>query len=91
MVIDELRLQYTLKNLLRASGLKKSTYDYYRTPKHREAANRRAKEEKRILSIIKPVFDHHRARYGSRRILLACTELNGINHKKLRRLCPVMV
>lgn len=39
-----------------------------------------------ILSIIKPVFDYHKSRYGLRRILLACkNDLIGINHKVIEK------
>ena len=85
-VIDELRQKYTLRVLLRVSGLSKSTYSYYHSNKHLNAVNRRKKEDDRILDIILPVFDHHKSRYGYRRIILAIEELKGINHKRIQRI-----
>ena len=86
IVIDELRQKYTLKTLLRVSGLSKSTYSYYHSIKHINAVNKRKNEDDRILGIILPVFTHHRERYGYRRIILAIPELSGINHKKIQRI-----
>lgn len=86
-MIDELRCKYTLKILLKVSGLPKSTYDYYKTPKHLNSVKRKKEENDRILAIIKPVFEHHKGRYGARRVILACKdELKGINHKKIEKL-----
>ena len=86
IVIDELRQKYTLKTLLRVSGLSKSTYSYYHSVKHINAVNKRKNEDDRILGIILPVFTHHRERYGYRRIILAIPELSGINHKRIQRI-----
>ena len=85
-VIDELRQKYTLRVLLRVSGLSKSTYSYYHSDKHLNAVNRRKKEDDRILAIILPVFEYHKSRYGYRRIILAIEELKGINHKRIQRI-----
>ena len=85
-VIDELRQKYTLRVLLRVSGLSKSTYSYYHSDKHLNAVNRRKKEDDRILTIILPVFEYHKSRYGYRRIVLAIEELKGINHKRIQRI-----
>lgn len=86
-MIDELRQKYTLKVLLRVSGLSKSTYSYYHSKKHINAVRKREETDKSILAIIKPVFLHHKQRYGYRRIILALKdELSGINHKKIRRI-----
>ena len=87
MVVDELRPKYTLKILLRVSGLSKSTYFYYHSNKHLEAEKRRKEEDERIYQIILPVFKHHKSRYGYRRIILTLkNELSGINHKKVQRI-----
>ena len=59
-MVDELRQKYSLKILLRVSGLSKSTYSYYRSDKHIEADKRRLEEDERLLSIIKPIFEHHK-------------------------------
>jgi transposase InsO family protein len=86
-VVDELRQKYSLKILLRVSGLSKSTYSYYRSDKHIEADKRRLEEDERLLSIIKPIFEHHKSRYGYRRIILALKDkLAGINHKRIQRI-----
>ena len=85
-MIDELRQKYTLELLLRVSGLKKNTYSYYHCEKHINAVNRRKVEDERILSIILPIFEHHKSRYGYRRIKLATKELKGVNHKRIQRI-----
>ena len=85
-MIDELRPKYTLNVLLSVSGLKRSTYAYYKPDKHLKAQRRKEEDERHILEIIRPVFEHHKGRYGSRRIKLACKELEDINHKKIERI-----
>jgi transposase InsO family protein len=86
-VIDELRLRYSLKILLKVSGLSKSTYSYHHSDKHINAVNRRKEEDERILAIILPVFEHHKSRYGYRRILLAARkQLPLVNHKRIQRI-----
>ena len=85
IVIDELRHKYKLKVLLKVSGIPKSTYEYYHSKKHLQACRKKQKEDDRILNIIKPVFEHHKQRYGYRRIILAIPELKGINHKRIQR------
>lgn len=48
---------------------------------------RRQEEDTRILEIIRPEFEHHKSRYGFRRIILSKKdELAGINHKKIQRI-----
>ena len=72
---------------MRVSGLSRSTYSYYHSAKHINAVNRRREDDDRILSLILPVFEHHRSRYGYRRIILALNdELKGINHKRIQRI-----
>ena len=85
-MIDELRLKHALNKILKVSGLSKSTYEYYHSKKHLNVIYNKAKEEDRILSIIIPIFTHHKSRYGSRRVILASKELQGINHKKIARI-----
>ena len=70
-MVDELRSKYSLKILLRVSGLSKSTYFYYHSDKHIKADKRRKDEDERLLNIIKPIFEYHKSRYGYRRIILA--------------------
>ena len=38
------------------------------------------------MSIILPVFEYHKSRYGYRRIILAAEELEGVNHKRIQRI-----
>lgn len=86
-MIDELRQRYSLKILLIVSSLSKSTYSYYHSQKHLNAVNKRKKEDDRILAFILPVFEHHKSRYGYRRIILALKdELSGVNHKRIQRI-----
>lgn len=85
-MVDELRQEHSLNYLLKASGLSKSTYFYYRSAQHLKAEENRKNREEKIISIVKPVFEYHKERYGVRRILLACAgELKGINHKTVAR------
>lgn len=86
-MVDELRSKYSLKILLRVSGLSKSTYFYYHSDKHIKADKRRKDEDERLLNIIKPIFEYHKSRYGYRRIILALKgKLAGINHKRIQRI-----
>ena len=86
-MIDELRQKYSLKILLRVSGLPKSTYCYHKSKKHQETVKNRQEEDARILGLIQPVFEHHKSRYGFRRIILSLNEeLAGINHKRIQRI-----
>ena len=87
-MIDELRQSknYPLKHLLMVSGLSKSTYEYYKTSKHLNYIRRKKEEDERILAIITPVFEHHKSRYGYRRIMLANLEgLEGYGHNRIQR------
>ena len=71
---------------MKVSGVPKSTYFYYKSEKHLSAENKRHARDEKILSIIKPVFEYHKSRYGSRRIILACKdELKEYNHKTIER------
>ena len=87
-VIDELRQSknYPLKYLLIVSGLSKSTYEYYKTDKHLNYINRKKEEDDSILAIITPAFEHHKSRYGYRRIILAKLEgLEKYGHHRIQR------
>ena len=87
-MIDELRQSknYPLKHLLMVSGLSKSTYEYYKTDKHLNYIRRKKEEDDRILAIIAPVFEHHKSRYGYRRIMLANLKgLEGYGHNRIQR------
>lgn len=85
-MVDELRHKYLLKVLLKISGLKKSTYEYYKSQKHLNAYTRKVVEDKIILAQIKTIFDKHKSRYGYRRVYLELKKTIKINHKKVQRI-----
>ena len=85
-VIDELRQRYSLKALLKVSGLKKSTYEYYKSQRHLSAYKRKETEDIKIANQIKAIFDKHKSRYGYRRIHLELKKTIKINHKKVQRI-----
>ena len=67
--------------------LAKSTYEYYKSDKHLNAVQRKETEDEAILSIIKPVFEKHKSRYGYRRVQSETkSELKGVNHKRIQRI-----
>ena len=80
MVIDELRHKYLLKVLLKVSGLKKSTYEYYKSQKHLISCKRKETEDNKIVNQIKEIFDKHKSRYGYRRVYLELKKTIKINH-----------
>lgn len=86
MVVDELRHKYLLKVLLKVSGLKKSTYEYYKTKKHLEAKKKKEIEDNKVLKQIIKLFNEHKSRYGYRRIYLELRKTIIINHKKVQRI-----
>ena len=86
MVVDELRHKYLLKVLLKVSGLKKSTYEYYKSQKHLNACKRKETEDNKIVNKIKTIFFEHKSRYGYRRIYLELQKTIKINHKKVQRI-----
>ena len=51
-MVDELRHKYLLKVLLKISGLKKSTYEYYKSQKHLNACTRKVVKDKIIIDRI---------------------------------------
>ena len=85
-MIDELRLSHKLNKILKVAGLSKSTYEYYKSKKHLNSIHNKAIKEDEILSIVIPIFTHHKKRYGSRRVILSAkNKLQGINHKTIER------
>lgn len=85
-MIDELRLSHKLNKILIVAGLSKSTYEYYKSSKHLNSIYNKASKEDKILSIVVPIFTHHKKRYGSKRVILAAkNKLQGINHKTIER------
>ena len=85
-MVDELRHKYLLKVLLKVSGLKKSTYEYYKSKKHIKANQRRKTEDTKLLNQIKEIFYKHKSRYGYRRVYLELIKMIKINHKKVQRI-----
>ena len=85
-MIDELRLSHKLNKILKVAGLSKSTYEYYKSNKHLNSVYNKALKEDKILSIVVPIFTHHKKRYGVKRVILAAKDdLKGINHKTIER------
>jgi putative transposase len=80
-----LRHEHGLPGLLKAAGLPRSTFYYHL--KAAKADDSHADLKKRIRSI----YEHHRGRYGYRRIT-AQIRRNGdvVNHKKVQRLMQSM-
>ena len=81
MVVNELRLIYSLKILLKVSGIKKSTFYYTLSKVDKDDKN------KSIIDKIKEIFFYHKERYGYRRITLELRNQGYlVNHKKVYRL-----
>ena len=71
--------------LLTVSGLKKATYYYTISKKHKDDKN------KDIMMKIKAIFTTHKQRYGYRRITLELANQGiVVNHKKVKRLMSSM-
>lgn len=85
-MVDELRHKYLLKVLLKISGLKKSTYEYYKSQKHLNACKKKDIEDNKIVNQIKEIFNEHKSRYGYRRVHLELKKTIKINHKKVQRI-----
>lgn len=85
-MVDELRHKYLLRVLLKVSGLKKSTYEYYKSQKHLNASKRKEVEDNKITNQSKAIFDEHKSRYGYRRVYLELKKTIKINHKKVQRI-----
>lgn len=84
MIVAELRQKYPLKDLLKLSGLVRSTIYYYLkskdTDKYRE-----------IKEDIIDIFNHNKGRYGYRRILFVLKQRGyTINHKTVLKLMNVL-
>ena len=85
MIIYELRQKFKLKELLRVSQIKKSTY-YYHISKINEPD-----KYAEIKEIIKQVYDENKCRYGYRRITLELFNKGyKVNHKTVQRLMKIM-
>ena len=80
MIISELRQKYPLKELLKLSGIARSTYYYYRQQKDNDKYGK-------IKTEILDIFDVNKDRYGYRRITLELKEKGyTINHKTVLKL-----
>ena len=80
MIVSELRQKYPLKDLLRLSGIARSTYYYYL--KQRDT-NKYEQEKQEIVDI----FNANNGRYGYRRILIVLRSKGySINHKTVQKL-----
>ena len=79
-MISELRQKYPLKDLLKLSGLARSTYYYYLKQPDRDKYEREKQE-------IQDIFNTNRGRYGYRRVTVAMRSRGYvINHKTVRKL-----
>ncbi|WP_163104252.1 IS3 family transposase [Amedibacterium intestinale] len=84
-IVCELQLKYSLKILLKISGLKRSTYYYTLSKTNKDMKN------DEIMNIIIHIFYTHKERYGYRRITLELRNMGyTINHKKVKRLMSIM-
>lgn len=70
-VVDELRLEYKLCVILKAAHIAKSTYEYYKESKHLKAEEKRKSKDNEILSVVKPIYEENKSRYGYRRVILS--------------------
>lgn len=80
MIIAELRQKYPLKELLKLSGLARSTFYYYL--KHPNTD--KYEQEKQAIT---EIFDANKGRYGYRRVLIVLRQKGyAINHKTVLKL-----
>ncbi len=81
----ELRQGHNLAVLLKVAGLSRSTF-YYQA-KVQQAGDRQADLKSRIRAL----YEHHKGRYGYRRITAALRQAGeGINHKTVQRLMQAL-
>ncbi|MER1944877.1 IS3 family transposase [Castellaniella sp. FW104-7C03] len=84
-VVLELRQGHNLAVLLKVAGLSRSTF-YYQA-KVQQAGDRQADLKSRIRAL----YEHHKGRYGYRRITAALRQAGeGINHKTVQRLMQAL-
>lgn len=85
LIIYELRQEFRVRELLKVSEIKKSTY-YYHISKINEPD-----KYAEIKEIIKQVYNENKCRYGYRRITLELLNKGyKINHKTVQRLMKIM-
>ncbi|ECS7582287.1 IS3 family transposase [Salmonella enterica] len=81
LIIQELRREHGLNDLLRAAGMARSTFY------HNLSALRKADKHLALKELILDIYHLHKGRYGYRRITLALRRSNGpVNHKTVQRL-----
>ena len=80
-MVAELKVQFSLRNLLKATGLPKSVYYYYCESMQRPCPDESLKAQ------LQAIYHAHKGRYGYRRITLSL-RLSGllVNHKRVQRL-----
>ena len=84
MIVSELRQRFPLKDLLKLSGLARSTYYYYL----KQQSNDKYKD---IKQEIEHIFTENKQRYGYRRILLVLRQKGiKLNHKTVHKLMRSM-
>ncbi len=77
---------YQLKHLLKAMGLARSTYYFELTKKDIVAERNKA-----LMDEIMDIFDHHKGRYGVRRVHAELVNRGmAVNHKRIQRLMNAM-
>ncbi|MBC3876150.1 IS3 family transposase, partial [Undibacterium flavidum] len=80
-IVDELRQQYPIAQVLEVVGMARSTFYY----QHKQSLL----EDKHavIKQRIRAIYDKHHGRYGYRRVTAAIRQLGElINHKTVQRL-----
>lgn len=84
-MVDELKAQYGLQHLLKATRLAKSVYYYHRN------ALKKPCSDSELKSQITSIYHKHKGRYGYRRITCALRAMGlVINHKRVQRLMAVL-
>ncbi|MFN3071955.1 IS3 family transposase [Serratia sp. J2] len=81
LIINELRLEYPLADLLQVAGMSRSTW-YYNIK-----ASRRTDKHGELKDKISEIYHYHKGRYGYRRITLSLRKQGyNVNHKAVQRL-----
>jgi putative transposase len=83
--VQELRQHYPLPGLLKVADLPRSTFYYQVNVQQRDD------KHKELKDTIRTVFDHHKGRYGYRRVAAAIRQLGErVNHKTVQGLMGVL-
>jgi putative transposase len=83
--VQELRQQFSFSGLLKLVGLARSTF-YYQL-----GVLQGGDKDEQLKAAIKTVFEHHKGRYGYRRVTAALCQLGKpVNHKTVQRLMGVL-